>query len=241
MAKTKKRGPTPPRAVRTATRGRPGQILPTANRRKLNRRRNIVTGIIVFALLGGAVTGAVIAVQKDNEQRNNPTLEGLSRGPIPWQPEYANLAERVRALDLPSSANVFHIHSHLDVFVDGVKAEVPANIGLAQTGVSTASPGATVIAAIHTHDATGVIHIEGATTFDPTLRDVFGVWGVRFTKTCLGVYCATADSPLDVYVNGKKLTSDPTGYVMKAHDEIAVVFGEPPKSIPKTYKFPKGD
>src|SRR6266545_4079696 len=119
MAKTKKRGPTPPRAVRTATRGRPGPIIPTASRRRLNRRRNVVTTIIVLALLGGAITGAVIAAQKDSAERNNPKLEGLSTGPIPWQPEYEHLADRIRALGLPPSANVFHVHAHLDVFVDG--------------------------------------------------------------------------------------------------------------------------
>lgn len=45
-----------------------------------------------------------------------------------------------------------------------------------------------------------------------------------------------------VYVNGKKVPSTVNYKDVKlnAHDEIAVIYGTPPKSIPSKYSFPEG-
>jgi hypothetical protein len=58
----KKKGQTPPRAARMESRGRPGQIRPTADRARKRRRANIITGTIVTLLLGGAIAFVVLRV-----------------------------------------------------------------------------------------------------------------------------------------------------------------------------------
>jgi hypothetical protein len=45
----------------------------------------------------------------------------------------------------------------------------------------------------------------------------------------------------DVYVNGQKVTGVNYREIkLQAHDEIALVYGRPPDSIPAAYDFPQG-
>jgi hypothetical protein len=74
-----------------------------------------------------------------------------------------------------------HLHQHLDLYVDGRQVPVPAGIGI--------DP-AVRFAPLHTHDTSGVIHLESPTVRTYTLGQFFAVWGVRFTRSCLGGYCA---------------------------------------------------
>lgn len=61
-----------------------------------------------------------------------------------------------------------HIHQEFLVTVDGVKEDVPANIGIDNSCMSE----------VHTHDSTGKIHVEAVTAGKVfTLADLFAVWG----------------------------------------------------------------
>ena len=74
--------------------------------------------------------------------------------PPPW-PAPVDVAAAVRAAGLPmlgSEGQVEHIHAHLDVVVDGHPVQVPAGIGI--------DPVHRAISPLHTHDTSGVIHIE---------------------------------------------------------------------------------
>ncbi len=90
-----------------------------------------------------------------------------------------------------------HIHPKLSITVDGVPETIPANIGVSPT----------CMAELHTHDATGVIHLETATAdrfSQLSFADFFAVWGVPIQRegyalsiTVDGVSVATpGDVPL---------------------------------------------
>jgi hypothetical protein len=51
------------------------------------------------------------------------------------------------------------------------------------------SPFAVVFSPIHTHDTSGIVHIESPTVRPFTLGQFFDVWGVRFTSDCIGGDC----------------------------------------------------
>ena len=91
---------------------------------------------------------------------------------------------------------------------------------------------------LHTHDRSGVIHIESPTTRDYTLGQFFGVWGVRLSKTCIGGLCSS--TPIHVWVNGIRFLGDPTGLVLASHQEIVVAYGTLPANAPSHYRFPSG-
>jgi hypothetical protein len=234
MAK-KTRTPTPPRKVQAPQR----RSDPKRPRSPEDRRFLILS--IAFAASGlVAVTIAILFFfvfgKNDKTAAKIPTdsnLIGLQTGPAPWNPGLDTLPDRLAPLglnDLTNEGQVVHIHQHLEIFVNGKKEPVPANIGIYDGQFLTE---------LHTHDASGIMHVESPTkrTFD--LAQFMGVWGVRFTSSCIGGYCKEL-TPWRVYVNGKPYAGDPRALQLKAHQEIVFVIGTPPAKIPSSYKFPAG-
>jgi len=134
----------------------------------------------------------------------------------------------------PAEGTAVHIHQHLDLYVDGRKVQVPAGVGI--------DP-AVGYAPLHTHDPSGVIHVESPTVRTYTLGDFFAVWGVRLTLSCLGGYCAGGGRHLRVYVDGRPYQGDPTTLALAPHQELVVALGtaaQLPSPIPSTYRFPPG-
>ncbi len=171
----------------------------------------------------------------------DPTLlPGVQMGQeLPWKLESTHLKERLKAIGLPALAmegNALHIHQHLDIIINGTKTTIPAGVGISSTN--------DFIAPLHLHDDSGVVHVESPVVKDFTLGQAFDVWGVRFTKDCIGGYCATASSTLQVFVNGKEYVGDPRTLVLASHQEIAIIFGTKenfPQTIPAEYTFPAGE
>jgi hypothetical protein len=163
-------------------------------------------------------------------------LPGEQTGAAPWGPGNGpNLTGRLKAIGLPALPQEYfnvHIHQHLDVYVDGKHVTVPAYIGI--------NFGQQYISPIHTHDNSGVVHIESPQVQTFTLDQLFGVWGVRLTPKYIGGYRATKAKPLHVYSNGKLVKGDFRLLPLRAHDEITIVYGRTPSHIPKKYDFPSG-
>jgi hypothetical protein len=95
---------------------------------------------------------------------------------------------------------------------------------------------------MHTHDPTGIIHIESPSNATFTLGQFFTEWQVPLTGTCVKNLCATSDKTWHFYINGVPYTGDPTTIVLKAHQEIAAVYGNLPAGTqpPDHYNFPAG-
>lgn len=148
---------------------------------------------------------------------------GLQEGEGPWKPEYAHLAERKAELKLPPVGNEkFHIHAALHIYKQGLLIPVPAEIGL--------EPAKNVETSLHTHDPTGVIHMETVKPYNFTLGDFFKVWGVKLGPEQVGGLRGLGGVKLHFYVNGHPF-SDPAAYVMHNGDNIAIGYG-PDSSFP---------
>ncbi|MFL5680760.1 MAG: hypothetical protein ACJ77B_09190 [Chloroflexota bacterium] len=162
----------------------------------------------------------------------------MQLGPPPWRADTVGLRARLDAAGLAAlsaEGQVLHTHEHIDVLVDGKPVTVPANIGINQTE--------RFISPIHTHDDSGIIHVESPTLQEFTLGEFFDVWGVRFGDGCIGGECASGTRVLSVYVNGTAVTGDPRALVLAPHQEIVVAMGTPaqlPNPVPATFQFPEG-
>lgn len=178
---------------------------------------------------------------------NNPSSSGnaniaLQTGPAPWATSTDNLKARLDKDNLPALSQegvAMHIHQHLDIFANGLRVDVPGGIGINGWPSSTG-----FISALHTHDSTGVMHVESPIIRDFTLGQFFDVWGVRFDQSCLGGYCTNAATKLHVYINGTEITSGSRDQVLKPHQEIVIIYStdkDLPKSVPSTYTFPLGE
>jgi hypothetical protein len=144
----------------------------------------------------------------------------------------------------------YHVHAHLDVFVDGVPLVVPAGIGIniEDPGVTEfPGPGGSsyggiqgcgqpCISPLHTHDPNGIIHTESATPTPNRLGQFFVEWGVPLTATCIAEHCSP-DEEIAIYLNGDPYTGDPAAIDLTDQIEIAIVIGTPPASIPSTADF----
>jgi hypothetical protein len=199
-----------------------------------------------FALAGCGKGG--VDVPKDIPPAPTPTS-----GAAPW-PAPPNPLELARKAGLQPETHEFfayHVHAHLDVFVNGQPVQVPAGIGIntddpavhhvvlddgtdAYGGIAPPCE-QPCISPLHTHDVSGILHTESAKSHPNELGQFFTEWDVRLTRTCVGGYCAPAASVL-VYVDGDRYTADPAAIPLTDHKEIAIVIGTPPKSIPT--KFP---
>jgi hypothetical protein len=208
---------------------------------KRKRWRARLWPALVALLLGAVVMGAIVRAVNGSPGsiglRSTP-LPGELTGPAPWPANAAALQSRLQALGLPALARegtALHIHAHLDVYAGGRRVPVPALVGIAADG--------TFISPLHTHDRSGVIHVESPKVRTFTLGQFFGVWGVRLTPRCLGGYCASTGKRVRVFVNGRLISADPRFVVLTEREEIVVAYGtraELPRPIPLAYDFAAG-
>jgi hypothetical protein len=182
---------------------------------------------VVFVGRGGGGNSTAAKVPDDSQ------LAGLQIGPAPWNPGLDTLPDRLKPVGVNALTNegeVLHIHQHLDIYVNGKHEVVPQGIGIYDGQFLTE---------LHTHDASGIMHVESPVAKNFDLGQFFGVWGVRLNTDCVGGYCREV-TPWTMYVNGQAYQGDPAALVLKEHQEIVIVVGTPPKKIPSTYKFPAG-
>jgi hypothetical protein len=214
-----------------------------------------VTNARAFVLLFVAVALCVAACGSSSKNGSAASATPITGPPAsPSDPEpYVAPADpmgRARAAGLvpePAEQLKYHVHAHLDVFIDGKHIIVPAGIGIDITnpGVhhSTAGMpaygGITVpcdqpcISPLHTHDVTGILHTESSTHKDNTLGQFFTEWGVRLDANCFATYCKPA-KPVAIYVDGNPFTGDPRTIPLSDRKEIAIIIGTPPAQIPNT-------
>ena len=168
-----------------------------------------------------------------------PTGVTLADTPPPW-PLPADARPYIAAAGLEVLGGeefAVHYHAHLDVIDNGAKVTVPAGIGfVVQNGKATG------ITVLHTHDTSGIIHIESAKPQPFTLGQVFTEWGVALSATQVGGLHADGTNVLVAFVDGRRFTGDPATLRLKPHLEIALWYGpsgETPK-VPKSYHFTGG-
>lgn len=132
---------------------------------------------------------------------------------------------------------LFHIHAHLQIYVSGKQKLVPAGIGIGppllfeQGFVVSGS----CFSWLHTHDESGVIHIESPTQRNFTVGNFFDVWGQPLSATRVG----PAQGAVTAYYNGQPFSGDPTTLPMGAHDVVQLDVGTPAPT-PQPFTFPAG-
>jgi hypothetical protein len=150
---------------------------------------------------------------------------GLQTSKPPWSPEYAHLAQRLHAIAIPPGGKeTFHIHAMLHIYVNGLLAPLPANIGL--------DPAKGLESSMHTHDRTGIIHMEAPHAYNYTLGDFFSVWGVKLGPAQVGGLTGVGGDHLHFYLNGRPL-SNPAALVLHKGDSVVIGYG-PDGSFPHT-------
>ena len=226
-------GPPPSRKAAPPVRSK-GSKAP----RQFDSRTWLIGGLVAVVVVLAIVLGIVLTGGKSNKSATTSArtipwanIPGLQTGAPPWNNSSAVLADRLQLLGLNAlgtEGSVIHIHQHLDIYVNGKKVQVPALVGIDTTSG--------FLTELHTHDTSGILHVESATKRDYVLGQFFGEWGVKLTSNCLGTFCGN----LKWWVDGKRMVGNPAQLVLKAHQEIVIAAGKAPANVPTSYKFPAG-
>src|SRR3989344_1994245 len=111
-------------------------------------------------------------------------------------------------------ATQFHIHPHLEIFINGEKQEIPVNIGIEESRC---------MHPLHTHDNNGIIHVESPQKRDFTLDDFFFVWNKKFTKDQILDYKVDDTHTIRQTINGKDV-QDYENTILRDKDEIIIYY-----------------
>jgi hypothetical protein len=203
---------------------------------------SVALALLVVALV--ACKGSV------EVQEAKPAPEPASGG-VPW-PAPPDPLDRIVAAGLEPVTHEFlayHVHAHLDVFVNGTPVEVPAGIGInitdpaVKSGDSDLGPtyggidppcAQPCISPLHTHSADGVLHTEAEIDHPNTLGEFFTEWGVALSAECVGGYCSP-DASIQVFLAGEPFSGDPADIQLTDKLEIAIVIGTPPAEVPSRF------
>ncbi|MBV9119816.1 MAG: hypothetical protein JOZ39_03835 [Chloroflexi bacterium] len=134
----------------------------------------------------------------------------------------------------------YHVHAHLAIFVNGQPSGVPYGIGIAPPRQTQDTPdgpfvvGGSCFYWLHTHDATGVIHVEGPNPQNFTLGQFFDVWQQPLSASQVGPQQGTVIA----YLNGQKFSGDPRTIPLAAHNLIQLDLGQ--DTPPASYTFAPG-
>lgn len=128
-----------------------------------------------------------------------------------------------------------HQHAHLSLFYKGQQIAVPAGIGIVKpfSEQNGFVGGGRAIYWLHTHDATGIIHVESPDNRRYTLGQFFDIWGQPLEAGDV----AGLKGTVHAYVNGAEYTGKLRDIALTAHGQITLVVGEPLVS-PPVYVFP---
>jgi hypothetical protein len=129
----------------------------------------------------------------------------------------------------PVEQLAYHIHAHLQVYVDGQPRSLPGAIGIVPPLSAVKTPegvfyqGGECIYWLHTHTSDGVIHIESPTVRIYTLGNFFDEWHQPLSRTQV----ASATGKVTAFLNGKPWTRDPRAIPLLPHASIQLDVGSP--------------
>ncbi|HZP27144.1 MAG TPA: hypothetical protein VFB90_08875 [Dehalococcoidia bacterium] len=134
--------------------------------------------------------------------------------------------------DIPCEAGerlTYHVHVHLAIFLEGQPVTVPAGTGIRSNCIFW----------LHTHDTTGIIHVEAPSQRSFSLGQLFAIWGQPLSSTQLLSKTVDSQHQIKAYVNGQEFTGDPSTIPLTAHAVIVLEYG-PPFPAPQPFTFPAG-
>lgn len=189
----------------------------------------------VTATVSGVSGTAVVTVQP-------PTPIQLNEGGLVGAVTFPNgstasggQGDPVDTIPCGTGADAEHYHAHLSLIVNGQQIALPLGVGIKNAvveGDSLAIAG-TCFYWLHSHDRTGIIHIEPSVTGHTfTLGEYFDIWGEPLTSGNV----AGNQGAVTVYVDGARYFGDPRAIVLAAHQQITIEVG--PRVAPPVFDFP---
>jgi hypothetical protein len=128
----------------------------------------------------------------------------------------------------PIEQLAYHIHAHLQVFIDGQPRSLPGGIGMVGPVAEQTNYGPFYAATgcyywLHTHASDGIIHIESPSLRLYTLGTFFDEWREPLSSTRV----AGLSGKVTAFLNGKRWTKTPRDLPLLPHAVIQLDVGSP--------------
>jgi len=151
----------------------------------------------------------------------------LEHGPVLAPASSTNPSGTVDGIQCaPVEQLAYHVHAHLTILDLGQPVLVPNKSGFGSSGC---------LYWLHTHDATGIVHIEAPSgDFRPTLGKFFDIVQKTYGQPLMPPL--GAGEVMKVYVNQRPYQGSPRAITLLAHTTITIEIG-PPFEAPQTYNF----
>ncbi len=127
----------------------------------------------------------------------------------------------------------YHIHQHLTIYDAGQPVSVPQGIGIDQKD--------SCIYWMHTHDTTGVIHVESPSEKQYPLKDFLDLWGQVVDKTSFLTHAIAPGHGVRAYVGKDLYSGNPQDILLTPHKLITLEYGPPWVAPASSFTFPSGE
>ncbi len=125
------------------------------------------------------------------------------------------------------SGMALHIHPHLVITINGQQVTVPSQIGIDPSlwvDHSLDQYGMQGMAPLHTHDASGTIHVESRDLKDYTIGEFFAIWGQTFDGQEVLGHQAQVGHTVWMVLDGQRMA--PTdSLVLRDNMQVQIVCG----------------
>jgi len=143
--------------------------------------------------------------------------------------------------------NQYHIHAYVGLIVNGRQIAIPNAIGMKKPSVAVNgfNESAKCYYYIHTHDASGTIHVEVPRNLPPSasiynVGNLLDIWGLQKTHTSFGPFTGN----IQVFVGNVPLkqtlvtkyaavTKSLASIKLRSHEVIWIVIGKKPMLVSK--------
>lgn len=196
----------------------------------------LVSAVVVLVLGGG---GYAIAAHRSSSDKADAAHTGSPTDLAPvWSGLTGQQIDGVGSNQMEQLA--YHIHAHLAIYVNGTERTVPYGIGIVGPWTVVQSANGPFVNSgsafyfLHTHDGTGIIHIESPNQTIYKLGQFFDEWNQPLSASQIGSY----HGAVTTYLDGKRYTGNPADIPLNAHAVIQLDLGT--DVAPKPFAFPSG-
>lgn len=185
---------------------------------KVEKRTRMLT---IFSVLGAMLVVAAVIVgviYYNNAQANSSTETVVNPSYPPVDGIYCDTLEQT----------AYHVHAHVTIYINGKQSLIPQYTGIASDG--------SCYYWLHTHDTTGVIHMEAPAARSFTFGNFLDEWSAHFSS--LG-YPPELDftTGWQVWIDGKPYTGNFRNIPLVAHELITMAYDSPGVKPDTTYAW----
>ena len=126
---------------------------------------------------------------------------------------------------------LIHTHVTLRIIINDESVPVPKQIGIDPDLYKTHEldkyvPKKLGVYPLHTHDTSGVIHIESMVIRTFTLGQFFDVWGETFNEHCIMNKCNDGLNKVRMYIDGSE-SAEFRDHIFKDREILTIEYGPP--------------